>query len=862
MTSLPTQPSTPPALTTAQWLATLDHWSDQGWLRRLDSAMARFVAGQDPAASPVLLMATALLTHLEGRGHACLPLASLVRQPQALLAWPAAAQSAWQTVWPGLPAALSDWVQALLASPLVRDARAGLTAGHTPPAFTGDRPAPASLAEAQPDRGQPLVLGGTATTPLLYLRRYAGYETEVAQAIHAATQTPLAVDEAQARHWLARLFDSPAASGTSAGMQTTRPPTTSAPAAGVTPGHTPASSATQVDWQQVACALALRGRLTVITGGPGTGKTYTAARLLALLLAMHPSPDTLKVALAAPTGKAAARLRQAIDQSLQDLQARLGDALDLAAFTQRMGQAKTVHALLGARPDTRQFKHHRTHPLDLDVLIVDETSMVNLELMAALLQALPPTARLVVLGDKDQLASVEAGAVLGDLCAQAEQPRYRPDTLAYLQRTCGQHLPAARPGSLHAAGDADAAAGARGADTAGHHLPPGADPLPALAQQTVMLRHSRRFGSAIGQLAQAVNAGDARAAQALLAARTATPGAADAGIIWRAAPDQASPATVLALAVQGREQAPASYADYLTLVQQGPSAFAAPARAGSPGGEVGSSAGVPVSADGAAPLPPSTGQLALDFGAPDADCTPPPGSQSSSPVGAAVSAQGHRDDPHTAWVKAVLRAFDRFRILCAVHDGPWGDRALNQGVQRALAQAGLLQPAGEWFVGRPVMVTRNDAALGVFNGDVGVVLPSARSGAGRADGAGGAASAGGSGGALRAWFLDGDALRSVSVSRLAHVDTAFAMTVHKSQGSEFAHTVLVMAPGAGGVMTRELVYTGITRARTHFSLVEGEPGLLATAIRQRVVRASGLQARLGLSIQRGFDASLESRDKP
>lgn len=831
MTSLPTDPSAPPvsagsavaapALTTAQWLATLDHWSDQGWLRRLDSAMARFVAGQDPAASPVLLLATALLTHLEGRGHACLPLASLVRQPQALLAWPAAAQVAWQTVWPGLPAALADWVQALLASPLVRDARAGLTAGHTPPAPAGDRPAPANLAEAQPDRGQPLVLGGTAAAPLLYLRRYAGYETEVAQAIHAATQTPLAVDEAQARHWLARLFDMPA------------------------------SPATPVDWQQVACALALRGRLTVITGGPGTGKTYTAARLLALLLAMHPSPDTLKVALAAPTGKAAARLRQAIDQSLQDLQARLGNALDLAAFTQRMGQAKTVHALLGARPDTRQFKHHRTHPLDLDVLIVDETSMVNLELMAALLQALPPTARLVVLGDKDQLASVEAGAVLGDLCAQAEQPRYRPDTLAYLQRTCGQHLPSA--------------------DSAGHasHLAAQAtDHLPALAQQTVMLRHSRRFGSAIGQLAQAVNAGDARAAQALLAgrsagpsatahapngataaaARTATPGAPDAGIIWRAAPDQASPATVLALAVQGREQAPASYADYLTLVQQGPSAFAAAAARGvaASGGQTSQAAGIQVSAGAAAPLPPPTGQLALDFGAPDADGKPPPGSQSSSPVGAAVNYQGHRDDPHTAWVKAVLRAFDRFRILCAVHDGPWGDRALNQGVQRALAQAGLLQPAGEWFVGRPVMVTRNDAALGVFNGDVGVVLPSARSSAGRADGAGGSASAGGSGGALRAWFLDGDALRSVSVSRLAHVDTAFAMTVHKSQGSEFAHTVLVMAPGAGGVMTRELVYTGITRARTHFSLVEGEPGLLATAIRQRVVRASGLQARLGL----------------
>ncbi|MDO9160484.1 MAG: ATP-binding domain-containing protein, partial [Burkholderiaceae bacterium] len=183
---------------------------------------------------------------------------------------------------------------------------------------------------------------------------------------------------------------------------------------------------------------------------------------------------------------------------------------------------------------------------------------------------------------------------------------------------------------------------------------------------------------------------------------------------------------------------------------------------------------------------------------------------------------------HTAWVREVLRAWEGFRILCAVHDGPWGDRALNQAVQRALAQAGWLQPQGEWFVGRPVMVTRNDAGLGVFNGDVGVVLPAA------------------SGGALRAHFLDGERVRSVSVSRLAHVETAFAMTVHKSQGSEFAHTVLVLPPGAGAGLTRELAYTGITRARTHFSLVEAEAGLLATAIGQRVVRTSGLQARLGL----------------
>jgi exodeoxyribonuclease V alpha subunit len=119
------------------------------------------------------------------------------------------------------------------------------------------------------------------------------------------------------------------------------------------------------------------------------------------------------------------------------------------------------------------------------------------------------------------------------------------------------------------------------------------------------------------------------------------------------------------------------------------------------------------------------------------------------------------------------------------------------------------------------MVTRNDAQLGVFNGDVGLVLPNTE-------------------GTLKAWFLDGDDLRSVSVMRLPHVETAFVMTVHKSQGSEFEHTVLVLPPGGADVLSRELVYTGITRAREHFTLVEAEKGLLEAAINRPSVRASGL----------------------
>jgi exodeoxyribonuclease V alpha subunit len=658
-------------------LTTLNHWSDQGILRRLDSAMAHFAHQRDPQASPLLLLGCALLTHMEGRGHSCLPLAPLLQHPQSLLAWPAAAQLQLETLWNDLPPALPVWVSALRQSPLVR-----------------------TLCPHQPDLGQPLVLGGTDEAPLLYLRRYWLYEAQVVAAIMDCTHNSLPVDMARARAWLDRLFDRK-------------------------PAHI------DIDWQKAACALALRNRLTIITGGPGTGKTYTAARLLALLLAMHPAPDSLKVALAAPTGKAAARLRQSIDQSLLDLQGRMGQDLDLLALAQRIGQAKTVHALLGARPDTRQFRYTAAQPLDLDILIVDETSMVHLEMMSALLQALPPHARLVLLGDKDQLASVEAGAVLGDLCARAEQPQYRQSTRDYVLACCGETLP----------------------ESAGNQSDSDSDSGTPLAQQTVMLRHSVRFGSTIGSFAQAINRGDAQRAQALLQEDTSQ-------VIWQAPPALASPDTVLQLALQGRPGASPSYADYLQLILHRP----------------------PVQ---------------------DGDTT-----------------------AHLHWVREVLQAFDQFRILCAVHAGPWGDQEINRGVQRTLAHAGLLQPNGEWFTGRPIMVTRNDPALGVFNGDIGVVLPAA------ADTS-----------RLRAYFLDGDQIRSVSVGRLAHAETAFAMTVHKSQGSEFRHTVLVLPADSGDIITRELVYTGITRARTYFSLVQGSPGVLTQASQRRILRASGLQTR-------------------
>jgi exodeoxyribonuclease V alpha subunit len=482
------------------------------------------------------------------------------------------------------------------------------------------------------------------------------------------------------------------------------------------------------DWQKIACAVALRGKLGIITGGPGTGKTYTVARLLALLFAtaggasgadLEAGAGGLRIALAAPTGKAAARLKQSIDHALDDLAKRVPE-LRLPELAARMGAARTLHSLLGARPDTRSFVHNKGNPLDVDVLIVDEASMVHLEMMASLLDALPPHARLILLGDKDQLASVEAGAVLGDLCHDAQAGGYSAATVDYVRAATGEQVP-------------DNFQGTHG----------------ALAQQTVMLRQSRRFGGPIGKLALAVNGGDADAARAALN------GDSDGKLAWIAPAQQAD---VLQLAVSGRAGAGGGYQHYLRLIKTG----------------------------------------ADDY--PD----------------------------YEAWVLAVLRSFEAFRILCAVREGEWGVTGLNEAIEQRLENAGLLRRRGEWYVGRPVMVTRNDYGTGVFNGDIGLTLPDpARPGS------------------LRVYFSEGASVRSVLATRLRQVETAFAMTVHKSQGSEFSHTVMVLPREGGAVLARELVYTGITRAKDYFTLLTPVTAVLDAAIAQRTQRASGLRALVG-----------------
>ncbi|HSO44717.1 MAG TPA: exodeoxyribonuclease V subunit alpha [Rhodoferax sp.] len=461
----------------------------------------------------------------------------------------------------------------------------------------------------------------------------------------------------------------------------------------------PGQSAAAPDWQKVACALAARKRFTLITGGPGTGKTTTVVRLLALLQADPAREHTpLRIALAAPTGKAAARLGESIASAVQKLPEQLRQHIPT--------QAVTLHKLLQVRSNLAQ---DAVPELAVDLVVVDEASMIDLDMMARLLDAVPLSASLILLGDKDQLASVEAGAVMGQLCAGADLGRYTPDTLAWLAQTTGADLGAW-------AGDGS-----------------------ALAQQTVMLRLSHRFAddSGIGQWARAVNAGDS----------------AGVATLWRQAPDWRRDASTSVTRLQpGQAHDPRLKA----LVQQGWQAWL----------------------------------------------------QQLAPLKNSACSD--------AQALAALTAFASFQVLCAVRDGPWGVDSLNQRI------AGSLGLPGEgWYAGRPVMVTRNDYNLKLMNGDVGLCLNHAKG--------------------LRVAFPDGQGgMRWVLPARLDAVETVFAMTVHKSQGSEFDHVALVLPDRPVAVLTRELLYTGMTRAKTRLTLVVPQAQVLSHAVGTRVLRSGGL----------------------
>ncbi len=507
-------------------------------------------------------------------------------------------------------------------------------------------------------RARPLILDDEDR---LYLHRHFDYERRLAQRLmRAATAAPAAVDAATQQR-LKTLF------GREAGP----------------------------DWQKIAAALALRQRLVVVSGGPGTGKTTTVVNLLACLIEQNPQA---RIALAAPTGKAAARMSEALRQRAAHLPPALRERLP--------AQAATVHRLLGAFPGG--FTHHAGRPLAIDALVVDEASMLDLALATRLLEAVPESARLILLGDKDQLAAVESGAVFAELSAD---PSLSAACIDELARLC--ELPAAA-------------------------IVPGT-PLEAspLRDSVVWLTRNFRF---------AADSGIARAAASVRDGRS------DA---------------LLARLRQGEDEA-LHWLD-----------------------------------DGAAAPAPATWQCMRE--------------------GYAAYLQAVREARGD--IAAITRAFERFRVLCAVREGPRGVEAINRRLAdeaRTLLAPDSVTP---WFTGRPVMVLRNDPLLKLFNGDIGITLPDAD-------------------GAPRVHFADAaGGFRAVPAPRLPPHETAFAMTVHKAQGSEFDEVLVLLPAQRSRVLTRELLYTALTRARRRVHLA-ADAAVLAAAVAARTRRQSGLLTRL------------------
>lgn len=472
--------------------------------------------------------------------------------------------------------------------------------------------------------------------------------------------------------------------------------------------------------QQVqAVKVANENAFSIITGGPGTGKTYTVAQLVIALqqaqadsdakqalgegAAIRFSTDSAGLALSAPTGKAAQRMQESLQA-----------ALDSAQVEVQLQEAKTIHRLLGIGRDGRP-RYHAGNPLGEDIVIVDEASMLGVELANYLVSAIKPGARLILLGDANQLAAVDAGAVLSDLC----------------------HIEGLQP--IH-----------------------------------TQLTESRRFhaNSGIGKLATEINKS-----------------AADMHQVWQLLNNDE------ALNFQS------------VNIQSGN----ARDTESEPNKEVSSNTQLKNSLSNKKILSKLT-QNYLSY-------LNKIHSLLITPIAKSVPTEVS----HT--ISELMDDFNKFRILTAGHNGEWGDHNLNDYLTR-WHMTELKLPLGKspWFHGRPVMVLQNNYELGLFNGDIGICLQTQQKGEGSR---------------LEVFFENKTQGIAVNLLNDELIATAYAMTIHKSQGSEFDHVAITFDNSNNRLLSKELIYTAVTRAKQKVSIYSTKHAL-QKAVQTPTQRYTGL----------------------
>lgn len=544
--------------------------------------------------------------------------------------------------------------------------------GFDPLTFPSTESLLRSLIQSQvvgkPGDYRPLILNGT----LLYLYRYWNYERKLASSLtKKALSHCTDYEEERIYESIERLF----------------------------PREEEAKDG-DVNWQKLAAFACLRKKLCVISGGPGTGKTFAIARILAFLLECLTN-ERLQISLATPTGKAAVRLQEALKEAKKVLPCH---ELVLSRIPT---EASTIHRLLKSRPFSPYFDYNEHNPLSSDIVVIDEASMVDLALFSKLAQSLKENTRLIALGDRDQLASVEAGSVLGDICHADHLQLFTTRFIEHYRRVTGEHL---------------------------NGIPSGSS-ANELSDCIVRLNKNYRFKEESGlyRMSDALRRGDIAQVMSVLKSESCN------DIQWQSLP------------LPG---------ELFSLLRS---------------------------------------WILEHYGVDANKCDP----------------------------LEVLEHFNRARILCALREGPYGVVHLNTLVEFILRREGFIEGKGVFYSGRPILITRNDYTLGLYNGDVGIIMKEAKKS-----------------GLLQAFFPHPDGtVKSFSPHLLPDHETVYAMTVHKSQGSEFEDVLFLMPDRDSPLLTRELIYTALTRARNRICIL-GREDIFINAIKRRILRSSGLRDAL------------------